>query len=309
MTYEQWSKEWLENYVRPAVKDRTYIRYRNLLRFQILPALGKMELDSMSPLILQQFVSGLIGYACDKTGKGLSANTVNSSISVLKNSLRIAYEAGVTDMFYAGRIKRPKRDEKKAVCFSMREQRLLQEKAREGKRKFIGVIVCLYSGLRIGEVLALKWSDINFRQSVLIVNKTCYDVFGEGKNHRYESSAKTYSSNRIIPIPTCLKTILKEYKKTAKSEFVVENDNGEAVGVRSYQRSFELLQRKCKIVRRNFHALRHTFATRAIECGMDVKTLSEILGHKNSTITLNRYIHSLTAHKRTMMNRMSKLFK
>lgn len=84
-------------------------------------------------------------------------------------------------------------------------------------------------------------------------------------------------------------------------------DGEEPVSVRSYQRSFELLQKKLKIPRRGFHSLRHTFATRALECGMDVKTLSEILGHKNPTITLNRYVHSLMEHKRDMMNRLGKL--
>ena len=82
---------------------------------------------------------------------------------------------------------------------------------------------------------------------------------------------------------------------------------GNAVSIRSYQRSFELLLKRQNIVHCGFHSLRHTFATRALECGMDVKTLSEILGHKNPTVTLNRYAHSLLEHKAAMMNRLGKL--
>lgn len=99
---------------------------------------------------------------------------------------------------------------------------------------------------------------------------------------------------------------LRQIKRRAKSEFVIA-DGDKPVFVRSYQRTFELLLKKLKIKRKGFHALRHTFATRALECGMDVKTLSEILGHKNATVTLNRYVHSMLEHKTQMMNRLGKL--
>lgn len=117
---------------------------------------------------------------------------------------------------------------------------------------------------------------------------------------------KTATSRRVIPLPKQLLPILKGIKKKSHSPFVV-SANGKPVSVRSYQRSFELLLKKLKIPHRGFHSLRHTFATRALECGMDVKTLSEILGHKNPTVTLNRYAHSLMEHKADMMNRLGKL--
>ena len=110
----------------------------------------------------------------------------------------------------------------------------------------------------------------------------------------------------MIPLPKQLRPILKGLKKRSNSSSVV-SANGSTVSVRYYQRSFELLLKKLKIPHKGFHSLRHTFATRAIECGMDVKTLSEILGHKNPTVTLNRYAHSLMEHKKEMMNRLGKL--
>ncbi len=107
-------------------------------------------------------------------------------------------------------------------------------------------------------------------------------------------------------MPKRILAILKEHKKRSKSEYVV-SDNGKPIYLRSYQRTFELLLKKLNIPHKGFHALRHTFATRALECGMDVKTLADILGHKNPQITLNRYVHSLMDHKRMMMNKLDKL--
>ena len=102
----------------------------------------------------------------------------------------------------------------------------------------------------------------------------------------------------MIPLPKRLFPVLKEYKRKSISEYVVESEKGEPPTVRSYQRTFVLLQKRLHIERKGFHSLRHTFATRALECGMDVKTLAEILGHKNAMVTLNRYAHSLTDRKR-----------
>ena len=164
------------------------------------------------------------------------------------------------------------------------------------------ILLCLYSGLRIGELIALRWSDIDFTKGLLTVSKSCHD----SKNGLIIDEPKTATSRRVIPLPKQLLPILKSIKKKSDSPFVV-SANGKPVSVRSYQRSFELLLKRLNIPHKGFHSLRHTFATRALECGMDVKTLSEILGHKNPTVTLNRYAHSLIEHKADMMNRLGKL--
>ena len=116
-------------------------------------------------------------------------------------------------------------------------------------------------------------------------------------------SAKTEHSKRAIPLCDPIIKILRKMKKKSNSEYVISS-NGKPVTTRSYQQSFENMQKKLHIPHRGFHALRHTFATRALECGMDIKTLSEIMGHKNSTVTLNRYAHSLTEHKKAMINKL-----
>lgn len=170
------------------------------------------------------------------------------------------------------------------------------------KERLYGIVLCLYTGLRIGELIALKWQDVDLRENMLVVSHSCHD----GKGGVVLDTPKTQSSCRVIPLPKQIVPLLKTLKRHSKSEFVVSND-GKGVSVRSYQRSFELLLKKLNIPHKGFHSLRHTFATRALECGMDVRTLSEILGHKNPTITLNRYAHSLMDYKTAMMNRIGKL--
>ena len=303
MKYIDWLEQWLENYIRPSVKVRTFERYKLIVEQHIKDKIGGIELNNLSPLVLQSFITELLQCGNKKTGKGLSVNSVNSIISVMQGSLKTAHLLGLTKECTADKLKRPKLTEKPVECFSLAEQKQIEQAVLNGKKdKLYGIILCLYSGLRIGELMALQWSDIDFVKGVLTVSKSCHD----GKTGLIVDEPKTATSRRMIPLPKQLLPILKVIKKKSASHFVV-SASGNPVSVRSYQRSFELLLKKLKILHKGFHSLRHTFATRALECGMDVKTLSEILGHKNPTVTLNRYAHSLMEHKKEMMNRLGKL--
>ena len=303
MKYIDWLHSWLEDYIRPSVKLRTYERYKLIVEQHIKEKIGEMELDDLSPLILQKFITGLLIDGNRRTGKGLSANTVNAVISVIQSSLKTAHVLELRKEYVAGKLKRPKLKEKPVECFTRAEQKQIERFVLNGsKDKLYGILLCLYSGLRIGELIALQWSDIDFSKGILTVSKSCYD----GKDGLIIDEPKTASSCRTIPLPKQLFPILRGIRKKSDSLFVVSN-HGKPVSVRSYQRSFELILKKLKIAHRGFHSLRHTFATRALECGMDVKTLSEILGHKNPTVTLSRYAHSLIEHKTLMMNRLGNL--
>lgn len=307
MKYKIWFEKWLRHYVEPSSKQRTSRQYLKAAKLHILPCLGDYELSDLTPYVLQKFITDLMTDGNRLTGKGLSPNYVNSIISVLQNSLKTARLAGYLTEYSADKIKRPKTKEKQVDCFTLKEQKTIEKAAFSAKKdKYRGIVLCLYTGLRIGELLALEWSDIDFEKGVLSVAKTCYDGNVNGKHVRIIDSPKTENSRRQIPLSKSLIKLLKDLKKKSKCEFVIA-DREKPVFVRSYQRTFELFLKKNCLPRKGFHSLRHTFATRALECGMDVKSLSEILGHKNATITLNRYVHALWEHKAEMMNKMSKM--
>lgn len=307
MKFGTWLNAWLENYVKPSAKMRTYERYKSICILHVSPYLGECELSEITALQLQKIVSELLINGNCKTRGGLSANFVNTVISVLQNALKTAYMMGLTSDCIANKIKRPKAIEKRVDCFSNQEQRDIEQYVLNSKKdKLFGIVLCLYTGLRIGELLALTWDDIDFEKGLLFVTKNCYDANEKGVHVRKIDTPKTLHSRRIIPLPKQLMPLLKKLKKRSKCEYIISDDD-KPVFVRSYQRTFELLLKKLGIAHKGFHSLRHTFATRALECGMDVKTLSELLGHKNATITLNRYAHSMLEHKQEMMNKLGKL--
>ncbi len=299
MKYQEWIKTWLELYVKPMVKIRTYEKYAQIARTRIIPKLGELELEKgFKPERLQRFVVEL----CDK----LSANTVNGTITVLQKSLKTAQLLGYSKKPLVCTICRPKAKEKRVESFSLIEQKKIEEYVSSSKKdKLFGIVLCLYFGLRIGELLALTWEDIDLQKGLLYINKSChYGIDGKGKYSRIVESPKTDKSRRIIPISKRLLFYLREHKKASRSIYVISNNKGNPISTRSYQNSFSLILKKLCIPHKGFHSLRHTFATRALESGMDVKTLSEILGHKNSIVTLNRYCHSLIEHKAMMMNKV-----
>lgn len=198
MKYITWLGDWLENYVRPSVKERTYERYNQIVKRHIAK-IGEMELNLLSPLILQRFVTGLLRSGNLKTGKGLSASTVNMVITLVKSSLRTAHMLKLTPEYAADKLKRPKYRERPVECFTLAEQRSIEDAILTGninkhyvKNKMYGVILCLYSGLRIGELLALQWSDIDFAGGTLTVSRACHDAKGGPRM----GEPKTQSSRR-----------------------------------------------------------------------------------------------------------------
>ena len=309
MKYGIWLDEWFCNYIRPSSKRRTCERYSEIIEKQLKVKLGEYELDELTPLVLQRYITELIESGNMKTGKGLAANSVNGIITVIQNSLKLAYALGTIKEYAADKIRRPKTKEKEVTCFTLSEQKKIERAALAGKKtKWLGIVVCLYTGLRIGELLALEWKDVDFQKGMLTVSKSRHE--GKDENGRYAhivESPKTVSSRRCIPLPKQILCELRMLKRKSRSLYVISNGES-SIPVRSYQRSFERLLKKLDIPHKGFHALRHTFATRALECGMDVKMLSELLGHKDPAVTLRRYVHSLMEQKKEMMNKVGNTY-
>lgn len=291
---------WLERYMKHTIKIRTYNRYKSICELHLIKDLGEYELEELKPNVLQDFL-------LKKIDDHYSTNTIKGIVSVLKQALRLAITLEFVDKEYCSNLKMPSSEEKEISVFTKKEQQVIESFClNHKKRNYIGIVICLYTGIRLGELLALTWDDIDFNSNLLTINKTSYSAKVDGKTQIIVDKPKTKKSNRVIPIPNQLVKLLKIIKKESNSKYVITTRNSGMVGNRSYQRTFKFILKKVNVPYRNFHSLRHTFATNAIELGMDVKTLAEILGHTNAMITLNRYSHSLLNYKIEMMNKLGK---
>ncbi len=295
MKVKDWINKWLEVYVKTTVRKSTYNKYCQIIDSHIVPYIGDAELEEIKSDVIRHLLSVEL-----YEKKGLSASSVNIVLSVLKSAFNEAEDADIIQKNPCRNIKRLSVDEKKIDAFTRAEQTLI-ENYIFGKKcvKLYGILICLYSGLRIGELLALKWNDVDFQRNILTVNKTI-TIGGD------LSPTKTKSGVREIPISKNLLPFLKEMRKIASGEVVIET-NGHYTDIRGYQGLFERLLKKLNIRKLGFHSLRHTFATRAMESGVDYKTLSVLMGHANAMITINRYAHSMMDTKRKAINKLSKM--
>lgn len=300
MKLKEWIKEWLNNQVKITSKERTYKKYCGLAKKYIEPVLGEHEIQALTTKEMYRFSSEI-------KEMGLSSSTVNCIITILRSAWKAAMITGIVTKSVVDVIVRPPVVWKRTECLDLSEQRKLETYLlNSDDPKLFGILLALYSGLRIGELLALTWEDIDFRKGTMSITKSCHDSWEEHRYVKVIDDTKTRTSERIIPLPRQILSYLKELKRKTKGKFVVVGKSEYGSQIRSYQRTFELLLKKLNIKHKSFHSLRHTFATRALEIGMDVKTLSEILGHKNPMVTLRRYGHSLMEHKAEMMNKLGR---
>lgn len=276
MKVQDWANEWLAVYIKNRVKNRTYQKYQQVLTSHVLPQIGDKELNNVRAHDIQQLI-----YVELLENKKLAGNTINIALAVCKGLFSSAEDAEIIPKNPCARIKRVSVEEKNIEVFTVREQ---------------------HSGLRLGELLALTWDDVDFQRGTLTVNKT---KVSQSDAETGYTSPKTKASTRTIPIPPNVIALLKLMKRHSTCKWVVEY-NGKPIHERGYQALFERLQRRLNMRPRGFHALRHTFATRAMECGTDCKTLSELMGHSNAMITINRYTHSLMETKRKAINKIAR---
>lgn len=299
---------WLNKYAKLTLKTRSYNGYADIIRLHINPILGDYDIEDIAPTVLQDFVLDKLKNGNLITHKPLASNTVYSIVSVLKQSFNLALDLEFIAKNPTHSIKLPKPKEKEVTALTREEQKILEEYCLKSiKSNYLGIIICLYTGIRIGELLALTWEDVDFNKSYLYIKKTSYTIRENKKNVFIIESPKTKKSNRLIPIPMKLIKLLVLYKSKSNCKYIIHTHKNQMVETRSYQRTFQSILNKCDIKHYNFHSLRHTFATRALELGMDIKTLSEILGHTNVSITLNRYAHSLLEYKIQEMNKIAQI--
>lgn len=290
LTIEDVMMMWLATTVN-SVKETTYQKYERTIRNHIINELGKIQLDSISGQIIDQ-------YAFKKLHEEkLASKTVNDILMILGLGLTYAEE----EYGYSKpKIRRVKEEKKEMRVLSTQEQEILERYLLHELDLYkLGVIVTLYSGLRIGEVCALHWDDI--RDGRMYISKSVQRVKKGTTTTIVVTSPKTMASKRVIPIPASICQIIEPFRSEGP---MLKTSTGKPVEPRLLQMKFQRYIAESNIGKANFHALRHTFATRCIEAGFDIKTLSEILGHTDVKTTLNRYVHSSFELKRNNMDKL-----
>ena len=297
ITFNQLSEEWLQ-FKKTKAKESTYLSYKYIINNKFAKVIGNKTLEELVDFNFNEYVDTLL--------ERLSNKTTKDTVVVLKCILKYA-ELKYDINYKLSLISLPTIYKKEITIFSEKEKRRIEKKCLKSNNiKTIGIVISMYTGLRIGEVCALKWNDINFEDRVLNVTHTLQRVYVSKNNTKViYTIPKTQHSMRKIPLNNNLYVILKNYSKLYPSDaFILSGDRNKWVEPIAFRYTYTKLLKVAKVKYKKYHTLRHTFATKCINVGMDVKSLSEILGHANVTVTLNTYVHSSFATKNKYINKL-----
>lgn len=302
--------EWLA-FKKPMIKPSTYSRFLLISENHLIPIFGNKKIgmileQDVQKYILQLFESGRI----DKTG-GLTVKTIRDIILVLRLTLDYAFKIKIIPLLNWDLIEYPKDTNiKNVVALSKdQEQELIQSIYMNLNRKTAGILISLFTGIRIGELCGLKMQDISLIDKSININKTVQRIYDKRTNSSYIhiGPPKTNTSSRVIPVPSLLINIIKKFYTDNPNCYFLTGKN-KPTEPRSYRQFFNRFLKRNNLQRVKFHEIRHTFAVRAIEIpDFDVKSLSEILGHKNVSFTLNTYGRANLQQKIKCMNLLNDL--
>lgn len=331
-TVGMWLREWLVTYALPTVKQSTYISYEGYVRIHLEPELGHIKLTSLTTEEIQRFFNKK--YRGYKGSKGLSPKTLKNMYNMFNSTLEQAVINNRLIRNPLRGVKLPSTTKREIDILSAEEQKALQKAAAFSEElPAFGVILTLSTGVRLGELLGFQWGDINMKKHTIRVKRTVGRLqkvdedgnlmskgSGKATTELVVRSPKSITSQREIPLFDELWNELMTYRdkqrETLDAFGVTFTDTthifcmptGRVYDPRTYEDLFKRTLKAADLPSINFHALRHTFATRALEAGMDVKVLSSILGHAQASTTLNLYAHALPDHKRDSMEKMRSFY-
>ncbi len=289
---------WLNN-AKIKNKKSTYSNYQYTIKSRIIPKFAKIKKKVLTLDIINKFTRELLN-------EGLTEKTVKDILIVLQQILKYG------DITI--KIPMPKVPKNEIQILKKDEQKKLEEElVKNLNERTFGIYFCLYTGLRIGEVCALQWKNIDLLNKKIKIKKTLLRIKNPDEKARKKTiiildDPKSSASIREIPIPEFLIPMMIKLSQNKIDNFFLISGNEKFVEARTYLNNYKQILNKLDLGRYNFHALRHTFATRCIENGCDPKTLSEILGHSSVKITLERYVHPNYENKVKMMNQLKPLY-
>ncbi len=301
LTVKQLFSEWHRS-IKHKVKESTAANYYLKANKHILPAFGDKSAESIEDTEIYAFIES-------KQQAGLSNRYISDMLIVMKSMFKYAVRTYrvYNPMEY---IKMPRAKNPEITLLDENEQTKLQEYIGHNQNKAtLGVALSMTTGIRIGELCALQWKDIDLEKRILTVSKTIQRVQVQGGDKRTKlviTEPKSESSRRKIPIPKGMIAFLEKFKGK-DSEYIVSGKE-KPIEPRAMQYRFHKILKNVNLPSVHFHALRHIFASTCIKLGFDVKALSELLGHSTVELTLNRYVHSSFEQKIKYMERLTVSF-
>lgn len=296
---------WL-NANRIRLKGSTVRKYLYMVESHILPELGNRNVSTITSSVVNEFLDNKLKEGQLNGNGSLSASYVKTMAIIVEAALKYTIAEGICPPL-KNPIYKPSIPKKELQVLTQDDQVYFEKMLiAEQNEVSLGTIIALHTGMRIGEVCALMWDDIDLENDIIHVRHTIARVKsmdGDNKTKLIIDTPKTISSKRDIPISSSLKPILMAAINNKKSMFVV-SDNDSFVGTRTFEYRYKQMLKRNNIREFNFHTIRHTFATRCVEVGVDIKTLSEILGHSNVSTTLNTYVHPSMEIKRNQIEKL-----
>ena len=304
VTSSELSQNW-ESSISLGVKASTAAHYHYTLAHYILPVLGKMRLQTLNEMILER---GLLQIITPQDGchKPLAHSMAQECLVLVRRICRYAAHLHLMPPVQI-EITLPKSTAKSSTVLNKHEQEQIgRYVASAPTLRKAGLLLMMQMGLRIGEVCGLQWNDFDLTTGVLSVKRTVKRIYiAGGRTKVVVQTPKTHSSIRQIPIPKGILQILNRlYNSHAPQEWFLSGNANKPVEPRCYRKSLRSYLHRAGVPTVNPHALRHTFATTCLQAGCNVKTLSELLGHAGSDITMKRYVHTCWDWKLAEMERI-----
>ena len=309
MNFEKLCVSYLED-IYVNVKESTYVRYRDMIRNHILPYMNACSLEDVNLYMLEDLKRQLLKSGRKDGNGGLSPKSVSDILSLLKNIIYYGqnHDLNITCRPECLKVRREGREMR--VLSPEEQKQLCLYLTRHMSRTNMGILLALHTGLRIGELCGLTWENVDLESGwikiVVTIQRIPRESASIGKNgrktHLVITQPKSSSSCRWIPVPEPLLPLLITFR--TKPEDYLLSGLDTPVEPRTLQNRFMAVMRQTDIKGATFHTLRHTFATRCVESGFEIKSLSEILGHASVNITLNRYVHSSLELKKKNMKKM-----
>lgn len=307
--FEDFAKEWLEE-KRIYLKESTYGTYFIIVYKHVIPYWKNVKIKDITEERIQEFILVLLDNGKKKSEGGLSLKTVKDILMVLKLILKAADKKNLY-IYKKLDIHFPKKGEIKRleVLYENDKQQLIEAIQKDLNCRSLGILFCLQTGVRIGELCAIQWKDIDLTRKIVFINKTIQRISNKDNNGNFQStvmitSPKTNSSVRTIPLSLSLALLLQKFNPNDDECFLITGKR-KYLEPHTYRYFYKNFLKKHNLSYTHFHNLRHTFATDCIRLGGDFKVVSELMGHASVVTTMNLYVHPQIEEKRQCIELLS----